>query len=654
MATQTKTQDSKLSGFLTALRNPRIALTSVCGLTLGASFIPGLGWLAFVAAIAGSYEAVKASADSLKEKKIDVNLLMVFAAIGAVIVGRVSDAAALLFLFSLSITLESIAMSRTKSAIESLVRLRPSSATLLSGDTETTVEVEKLQIGDTIRIHAYESVPTDAVIVVGRTKVDASAMTGESLPVECGEGDLIVGGTQNLEGTVTARVTATVGDSALDRIVSLVKDAQENKASGQRISDWFGQTYTFFVLGSFGVSFVVRMLLKETVPEAFYLSLTLLVGMSPCALVISTPATTLSALAWCARNGILVRGGEFIELAGKVNAIALDKTGTLTWGKPHLDLVAFSEFDSPNEIHEFSFIQQPENGLSVPSQPIKEAIAQIAAIERFSNHPIATAIVSTADELQIDIPEITDHKVLSGLGVGAYTSAGKVLIGRERLLAAENISIPDALQAALTQAQARGFTVSVGATPNGICMLAFSDSVRSNAPSFVQHLKDLGLKHITILTGDRLETAKTVADQVGITEVYAGLMPGEKTERIKELSQQCEVMMVGDGVNDAPSLASASVGVAMGRLGSDVAMNAADVVLMHDRLDRIPDLIRLGRMTVATIRMNLGFAGLMIIALTFSSLVIRLPLPIAVLGHEGSTVLVILNGLRMLRGPREV
>jgi len=624
-----------------AFGNLQASLTTVCGLTLLLSFAPGLSALAYVSAVAGSYEAVRSAYESLSKRKLDVNFLMVVAAAGAIAVNHVAEAAGLLFLFSLSTTMESFAMARTRSAIESLVRLRPSQAWRVRDGEDTRVAVEQLRIGDLIRIPAFDSVPADAEIVEGASRLDQSAMTGESIPVACGVGDKIVGGTQNLDGTILAKVTAVVGDSALDRIVDLVRDAQENKASGERISEWFGQRYTIFVLAVFVISLGVRALLRQEFSDNFYSSLTLLVGMSPCALVISTPATTLSALAWCARNGILVRGGEFIERAGRIRVVALDKTGTLTMGRPVLHAIDLASGDGI----------VGWNGDGPFPDRLREILRDAAAVEQFSPHPLARAIVQAAEEQNEPILPVTGHRVVSGLGVLAEVPDGRVLVGRERFLNSEGIGIPASLTGSIARLENEGNSVSLVSAPSGVAAFAFSDGVRDGAPQFIERLKSLGVKRVAILTGDRSETAKAVARQVGIDEVFAGLLPGQKTELIEDLSATGPIMMVGDGVNDAPSLASASVGVAMGGLGSDIAMNAADVVLMHDRIERIPDLIVLGRRTDSTIRANLIFAGGMVVFLTVSSLVVRLPLPLAVLGHEGSTVLVILNGLRMLRGP---
>ncbi len=631
-----KTSPSPLSS-VEALRLP---FTVLCAAFLALSYVPGWSVLALVSVLLGAPFAVDTAWQSLRQRNLDVNLLMVLAAAGAIAVGQSRDAAVLLFLFSLSTLLESIAMARTKSAIAGLVRLRPSQALLLRDGKTESVPVESVEIGDLVRVPAFESVPLDGEVVEGQSSIDASAMSGEAAPVSVAAGAAVVGGTQNLDGVLLVRVSAVVGDSALDRIVDLVRDAQDNKASGERVSQWFGQRYTAFVLVAFAASFGVRLALGEVGGTAFYTSLTLLVGLSPCALVISTPATTLSALTWCAKHGILVRGGEYIERAGNVRIVALDKTGTLTEGRPSLRAVALEEH--AGSISEWS--------AGIPmSKSVGLALGLAAAVERDATHPLALAVVRAA-EGQTHL-KAEGGRVEPGLGICANVNGETVLVGSERLLTEHGVAIPPTLHLAIDRMRADGMTVSLMARSGAIAALGFSDSIRPEAKGFIASLKHQGIQKTVMLTGDRKETADAIAGGLGLDAVRAGLMPGGKTEEIRLLAKDGEVMMVGDGVNDAPSLAAASVGVAMGGLGSDVAFNAADVVLMRDRLDSISDLIRLGRRTSATVRFNFIFAGAMIATLALTSLTGRLPLPFAVVGHEGSTVLVILNGLRMLRGP---
>jgi Cd2+/Zn2+-exporting ATPase len=648
-----KSAAQKASGWFGLLTNVQSVLTALCGVGLVIALISDNHWIAYTSVAFGAYFALQSAWESIRERSIDVNFLMVFAAVGAVAVGHPEDAAALLFLFSLSSTLESIAMAKTRSAIEGLVRLRPSQAVRIRNGVDERVAVEELEIGDEIRIPAFESVAVDGEIVSGETQVDQSAMTGESVAVSKKPGELVLAGTQNLEGSIVVSVRARVGDSTLDKIVGLVQDAQENKASGERISQWFGQKYTFFVVGAFIVSLGIRSLvLGVPFGSALLTSLTLLVALSPCALVISVPASTLSALTWGARHGVLIRGGSFIESAGRIDTVVVDKTGTLTEGKPRLHEICLC---SPVHAHAGGPCIEEEHcwrGESHMSDEACSFLRAAASAEQYSAHPIADAILHAARHWNLDIPEAMDQRVVPGLGVVATVDGKRVAIGQLRFIQ-QHVQPSDEFVQHTKELQSRGMTVALVAVDDQLAALGFQDSPREDAKSVLQDLQSLGIGQIIMLTGDNAETARAVAQEVGISEFKAGLMPDQKTDVVAGLVEGGRsVMMIGDGINDAPSLARATVGVAMGGLGSDIALNSADVVLMHDRLGRIADLIRLGRRTNAVIMANLLFATGVIAVLTITSLFFKLPLPAAVVGHEGSTVLVILNGLRLLRGPK--
>jgi Cd2+/Zn2+-exporting ATPase len=638
-------------------------LTIFCGISL----ILAMGGIhvgfSFAAVAFGSYFALAAAGRSIKRRSLDVNFLMVFAAAGSVILGHALEAAVLLFLFSLSSTLESFAMARTRNAIEGLIKLRPDSAMLVAEAGDKLIPVEELKIGDHIRVLPFENIPADAKIVSGSTTIDQSAMTGESAPAQKHVGDSILAGTQNLESMIVAQVTAEVGNTLLEKIVELVRDAQDNKASGERISEWFGQKYTYFVLFSFGVMFVVRLYLRQPLEQSAYGALTILVALSPCAVVISTPASTLSALAWAARNGILVRGGAYIELAGKIDTLAVDKTGTLTVGKPQLTEIcvctgAMEPVGASRSIcvDEHACWSHGEE-MSAESQTM---LRYAAAAEQYSSHPIADAIVSCAREAGIDVPEAVDSTTVPGLGVTATIDGKHVRIGQRRFFESNGAILDQEFAVHAEELQRKGMTVAILEVEGRMAALGLTDSPRDEAPDFLQTMRRLGANRQIMITGDTTETAEAIAKQLSIREFRAGLMPDEKTALIRELIESGHsVMMVGDGINDAPSMATATVGVAMGGLGSDIALNSADVVLMQDRLDKIPELVRLGRRTNRIIRANLYFASGVITFLAIGSLLgdHYLPqfrnwiLPFAVVGHEGSTVLVILNGLRLLWGP---
>lgn len=647
-----------------AFKDIRVILTALCGITLVISLFDVHPAFAYLACIFGAYFALSSALDSIKRRELDVNMLMVIAAIGAIIVDFLGvpdhpkgsgarDAAALLFLFSLSGTLEAFALAKTRSAIEGLVKLRPTQALLVVDGVEHRVPVENLKIDDLVRVPPFEPIPLDGEVVEGRSSVDQSVMTGESIPVAKEVRDHLLAGTTNLEGMLLMRVQSIVGGSTLDKIVDLVREAQENKASGERISSWFGQRYTFFVVGAFIISLFVRLWLGMSTGAAVYTSLTLLVALSPCALVISTPATTLSALAWAGRRGILVRGGMFIESAGQANILALDKTGTLTTGKPQLVEICVCAGATVSVGGARTACTEEEScwhGDGTLSDEAAKLLRAAAAAEAYSSHPIAETIRQAAAQHGLVAQEAMEHSAEPGLGVRALIDDKEVVVGQRRYLESLGTHLPSDFIAHLEELQTAGLTVAVMSYGGRLAALGFSDTPRPDAKKFLAEAQKLGYKKIVMLTGDTQQTAGWVAHELGIEDFRAALLPDQKTEAIDELSKQGSVMMIGDGVNDAPSLARASVGVAMGGLGSDIAMNAADVVLMHDRLDRIPELIRLGRRTNNIIRANLIFATGVIVTLTVLSLFAKLPLPLAVIGHEGSTVLVILNGLRLLRG----
>lgn len=409
-------------------------LTAICAVLLVVSFVPGLTAVAYGSCAAGSVFALRSAWLSIRNRDIDVNILMLLAAIGAIAVGHVQDAAALLFLFSLSHSLEHFAMARTKSAIEGLVRLRPKRATRVTNGAHEDVAVEDLRPGDLIRVDAFHAVPADGVVESGLSSVDESALTGESLPVPKNQGEKVTGGTQNLEGTLTVRVTQAVGDSVLDQIVSLVANAQENKASGERISQWFGQYYTIFVIVAFGLSYGIRVAIGEPQSIAFYASLALLVGLSPCALVISTPASTLSALANAARRGILVRGGEFMERAAKIDIVALDKTGTLTYGRPKVQQMAFSS----DRIVEWRIGQNLPKELEAP-------LTEAASVEYYNTHPLGKAILKLCADQGITVPIPDNAEVVPGLGAKASVNGVPVFVGNDHFIQQSAASIPPGL-----------------------------------------------------------------------------------------------------------------------------------------------------------------------------------------------------------------
>lgn len=630
------------------------ALCGVCLLGMGLSHIPGFigptpdQW-AVGAVAAGSVFAVRTGWEALRDRRLDVNLLMILAAIGAITVGHIDDAAVLLFLFSLSSALESLAMARTESAIEALVKLKPSTAIRIRDERDETVAVENLQTGDEVRVLPFENIPVDGTLLSANASVNEAAMTGESLPVEKTEGAELTAGTQNLDRMLTLQVTHPVENSTLQRMIDLVREAQTNQASGERISTWFGARYTFFVLGVFAVALAARLVTGSTWMDALYPALTLLVALSPCALVIASPAASLSALAFAARKGALVRGGQFLERAGHITRVALDKTGTLTEGRPQVVEVCVSE-------EALAAVGTPQEGpilcwhLGDPHHDRSESlIAVAAAAESFSTHPIAESIVRFARNLGVSIPAVENQNVVPGMGVEAQIEGRTVRVGQAKFFGQE---LPTGFRDHVEEMRSRGLTSVLVHDGLRWAAIGLRDEPRPEAAAFLEDLRRSGVKHIAMLTGDNPQTAHAVAQDLGISEVHAGLLPEDKLRLVQQWEAQGErVMMVGDGVNDAPALSASSLGVGMGGLGSEAALRASRVVLVRDRIALLPMILRLGRKTNRIIRANLIFAATVILCLVVASFFTTLPLAIAVVGHEGSTALVVLNGLRLLAGP---
>jgi len=616
----------------TLLQSTSMRLAVLCGLLLGLSYLPNLRWLAIIATILGGVEAVPSTWQTLRKRELDVEFLMLLSAVGSLLLDRPQESAVLMFLFSLSRALESFTLSRTKNAIESLVALRPSTVTIRTPEGQKSIPVEEVTIGDQIVVPPFQAFAVDGLVIEGEGSVDASALTGESRPVSVQAGSKVQAGVRNLDFGLVISAESTVANSTLSKVISLVEDAQENKASGERISGWFGSRYTWFVLVASIIMLSVKMALGMPFAQAAYASLTLLVALSPCALVISVPAATLSALAWAARNGLLIRGGEFIERAGEIKTVLLDKTGTLTRGRPVVTRV-----------------------LTFGDLVREEAICAASSLESQSDHPVALAIIDEAKKQGCMGMEPSEVQVVPGKGIRGNVQESILEIGQITMFGQ---LLPTEVSAAVEQAFGKGESTTLLRVSNrdglvkGHAVICLEDELRSTAAQNLQTIRSLGVTEISVVSGDTRGAVEAVAKRVGATRFFAETLPADKERIVAEAAAKAPTMMVGDGVNDAPALARASVGVAMGGLGSDIAMNAADVVLMNDRLELIATLIKLGRKTKAIVRANLIFGGAVIGVLTLGATLGILPLPLAVIGHEGSTLLVILNGLRLLGGVR--
>jgi Zn2+/Cd2+-exporting ATPase len=580
-----------------------------------------------VAYIAGGSSSAVRALRELRAGSVGVDLLMVVAALGAATVGEWPEGAFLLFLFSLSNTLERYVLGRTRRAIEALLELSPDEAVVRRDGAEQRIPVAELRPGDVLIVRPAERIAADGVIVSGSTAVDQSAMTGESMPVERGVGDAVFAGTLNQQGAIEVEVASLAGESTLARVVRLVEQAQSEKAQSQRFTEWFGTRYTLCVLGLATLLLAVPVLLfAEPFGPAFYRAMTVLVAVSPCAVVISIPAAILTAITSAARGGVLFKGGAHLERAATLRAVAFDKTGTLTVGRPRLvDLRAAGAVE-PDEL-----------------------LRLAAAAESLSEHPLAGAVVEAARDRGLELPAASDLEALIGRGVRARVGERWVWVGKREISAPQRCGFPEDLAGAADGWAAAGNTVLFVADDERVLgALAVADTLRPSAPEALDRLRALGIEHLVMLTGDNRAVAQAIAGRLGIT-FEAELLPEDKLRAVRRLRERYgAVAMVGDGINDAPSLAAASLGVSLGGTGTDVALETADVVLMADDLRQLPYAIALARQAGRVIRQNLVFAFAVIALLLAGTLFGSLRLPVAVLGHEGSTVLVILNGLRLL------
>ncbi len=576
---------------------------------------------------AGGYFGLRSAIAHLAEGKLDVDLLMILAAVGAAIIGDWHEGAILLFLFSLSNVLQEYAIGRSRQAIKSLLKLYPSDAKIKRDGEIITVKVEAIRAGDIILIEPGERIPVDGIIRAGRSAVDQAPITGESIPVDKSVGDKVFAGTLNQQGALDVEAAAEAKDTVLSRIIRMVEEAQDSKAPTERFLEKFEERYAALILISVGLFIVIPPLLNLTdFTSNFYRAMVLMTVASPCALVISTPASFISAIAAAARNGVLFKGGAYIEGLALVKAVGFDKTGTLTAGKPSLtDVIPCTEVDEST------------------------VLAIAAAAESRSEHPLAKAVVKAAEERGIAPAQITDFEALMGRGVRVTMANGQTVHVGSPVYLHEIAPLPERMQAQRAELEEQGKTVmGVVRDTEWIGLIALADQLRPTAKAIVSGLKAQGVK-VVMLTGDNPRAAAWIGAQVGVDQVHSELMPEEKVAVITQIQREIgAVAMVGDGVNDAPALATADIGIAMGAAGSDVALETADLVLMGDRLESIPLAISISKKARRVVWQNITFAIGVIIVLIASTLFISLPLPLGVLGHEGSTVIVVMNALLQL------
>ncbi len=629
-------------------RYPRALPTMMAGLLLALALTvhllagPALlrDGLLIAAAIVGGFPVARAGWAALRAtRRPDMNTLMTIAVAGALAIGEYAEAGVVVFLFSLGELLESLTMDRARNAVRALMVLRPPEATRRTPDGEERVPVEALAVGDLVLIRPGERIPADGRIREGRSSVDQSPITGESMPVEKGPGDEVFAGTVNGSGALTVEVTRAASDSTLARVIHLVEEAQEQRAPSQRLVDRFAVVYTpAVVAGALLVATLPPLLGLGPFPDWFYRALILLVIACPCALVISTPVAVVSGLTAAARAGVLIKGGVHLEELARLRAVAFDKTGTLTRGEPRLVGGACA-----NHIADRTPQECPD---------CLDLLAKAAAVEGRSGHPLARAVVRAAEELGVADRYGFAEAVESapGRGVQGQVAGHAVKVGSHAYVHGEREE-EDPFCRRVDAIAARGRTAVVvedvccGNRAYGVV----ADALRPEAAAVIGALKEMGIRRTVMLTGDNRAVAERVARAAGVDEFRAELLPEQKVEAVKELlGRYGTVAMVGDGVNDAPALARASVGVAMGAAGSDVALETADVALMGDDLWGVPRAVRLGRRTVAIIRQNVAFS--LAAKATFLALAVAglATLWMAVFADVGVSLLVILNGMRLL------
>ncbi len=586
--------------------------------------------LLLTATVLAGFLTAKAGLNALRNKMpLDMNVLMVIAVIGAIILKEYFEAATVAVLFNIGNTLELYAMDKTRQSIRSLMDLSPDVATILKNGKEVILKVEDVKLGEILVIKPGAKVPLDGKVINGSSSVNQAPITGESVPKDKKANDIIYAGTINQEGYLEAKVIKESKDTTLAKIINLVDQAQSQKAPSERFIDTFAKYYTPLVIAlAVLVAVIPPVFLDSEFSAWFYRAIALLVVSCPCALVISTPVSIVSALGNAAKNGVLIKGGAFLERAGKISAIAFDKTGTLTKGKP--------------QVIKFKSLTKNFND--------REIIKLAASIESKSQHPLAKAIVKYANDNDIDLMDINSFKSMTGIGVSAMISEINIKVTNPEY-AYKNIRIDDIYKTKIKDLQQKGQTVmTVIYNRELVGYISVADEIRNETIETIKELKSNGYNELIMLTGDNEATAKNISDRIGINKYFSKLMPDEKLDIIKKLQNDYDtVAMVGDGVNDAPSLALADVGISLGSAGTDTAIETADIVLMADDLSKLSYAMNLSKRALRIIKQNVIFS----LVVKFAAVLLVFPglltLWIAVLADTGAALVVIFNGMRLLK-----
>jgi heavy metal translocating P-type ATPase len=594
---------------------------------------PGWAWWALYLAcyVTGGWEPALAGLQALRDKTLDVDLLMVAAAIGAAAMGQITDGALLIVIFATSGALEALATARTEDAVRGLLDLAPDSATRLYDDgREETVRVADLEVGDVVWVRPGERVGADATVIAGASEVDQATITGEPLPVDKTVGDEVFAGTVNGTGALRIRVDRRAEDSVVARIAALVEQASQTKARTQLFIEKVEQRYSIGMVAVTVAVFVVPLLFGDPLREALLRAMTFMIVASPCAVVLATMPPLLAAIANAGRHGVLVKSTVVMEQLGTTTGVAFDKTGTLTRGIPELAEIRVVASDLTDD----------------------EVLLLAAAAEHPSEHPLGAAIVRAAKSRGLRLPDSVDFAAQPGRGVSATVNGQHVTVASPEVVRdTHDRGAGNVVADAVASLQQRGCTaVIVTAADRPVAVLGLTDQLRPDAPAAVAAVTQLTGRTPVLLTGDNKTAATLLADRVGITDVRAGLLPHDKVNAVGQLQADgTRVAMIGDGINDAPALAAAHTGIAMGGAGSDLTLQTADAVVIGDDLSAIPTVIALSRRARRVVVANLAIAATFIAVLVIWDLTATLPLPLGVAGHEGSTIIVGLNGLRLLR-----
>lgn len=614
----------------------KLILTALSGLFVAAGFIfsyfnvpDNIVTAAYLAAmISGGFYTARSGLYSLKSFSLDMNFLMAVAATGAAAIGEWAEGAMVVFLFALGNTLQAYTMDKTRKSIRALMDLSPKEALVRRNGLEVHLPVEELVVGDIIIVKPGERIPMDGNVVAGRTDVNQAPITGESMPVEKTVGQEVYAGTINGHGSIEIKVTKLVEDTTLAKIINLVEEAQAQKAPSQQFVDVFAKYYTpAVIIGAVMVSTLPWLLFGQSFQLWFERALILLVISCPCALVISTPVSIVAAIGSAARNGVLIKGGAYLEEAGALKVVAFDKTGTLTEGRPEVIGITTTTGVEPDLVMSIA-----------------------AAIESRSQHPLAEAILRYTRAKKIPEMGGSGFQSFTGKGAGAKIDSEEFFIGNRRLFEELNVSLVP-LQEKMETLQKQGKTVMiVGSRQRVLGLIAVADQIRESSRAAIEGLRRAGIKKVVMLTGDNEGTARAIAEELGIDQYRAELLPDHKLRAIQSLQHQYgKSAMVGDGVNDAPAMATASVGIAMGGAGTDTALETADIALMADDLTKLPYAMHLSRKALGVIKQNIGFSLLVKAVFLVATFLGMANLWMAVFADTGAALLVIANGMRLMK-----